>query len=156
MINMNLALLRKCSGLTQEELAERLSVSRQAVAKWESGESLPDLNSCVALAGLYHVTLDDLIHYSDEGSGIPVPPKGKHFYGSVTVGERGQIVIPKKARELFQIRSGDSVLILGDEDRGLAIVPANFMTLFFDSLAFTPKMPDVLKETEDYNESDSE
>ncbi|MEN8077587.1 AbrB/MazE/SpoVT family DNA-binding domain-containing protein [Clostridioides difficile] len=63
------------------------------------------------------------MNYSDEESpGLAVPPKGKHFFGSVVVGERGQIVIPKEAREVFNINPGDKLLILGDIDRGLAIV----------------------------------
>ncbi len=136
MINMNLKKLRQSRHFTQEYIAEQLNVSRQAVAKWEKGESMPDISSCIALAKLYDVTLDNLVNYSDEGSGLTVPPKGKHFFGSVTVGERGQIVIPKKARELFNIKSGDSLVIVGDEERGLAIVPQSYMTLFFDQLAF--------------------
>ncbi|WP_434799736.1 AbrB/MazE/SpoVT family DNA-binding domain-containing protein [Terrisporobacter vanillatitrophus] len=51
-----------------------------------------------------------------------MPPKGKYFFGSVTVGERGQIVIPKEARELFGINTGDKLLVLGDEEKGIAIV----------------------------------
>lgn len=42
-------------------------------------------------------------------------PKGKHMFGVVKVGERGQIVIPKEARELFQIKPGDMLMALGDE-----------------------------------------
>ena len=52
-------------------------------------------------------------------------PKGKHMFGIVTVGERGQIVIPKKARTLFDIKPGDSMMILGDEEGqfpGLAMI----------------------------------
>ena len=45
---------------------------------------------------------------------------GKYAW-TATVGEKGQIVIPKQAREIFGIRPGDTVLILGDEERGLAI-----------------------------------
>ncbi len=44
--------------------------------------------------------------------------KGKHIFGTVTVGEKGQIVIPKKAREIFEIAPGDQLLILGDEKKG--------------------------------------
>jgi AbrB family looped-hinge helix DNA binding protein len=47
-------------------------------------------------------------------------PRGKYAW-TATVGEKGQIVIPKQARELFGIHPGDTLLILGDEDRGLAI-----------------------------------
>lgn len=123
MLGMNIAALRKSCGLTQEEVAEKIHVSRQAIAKWERGESVPDVDNCVALAELFQVTLDDLVKYSEEDTGVAIPPKGKHFFGSVTVGERGQIVIPKKAREVFKIKPGDQLLIFGDEDKGIGIIP---------------------------------
>ena len=49
-------------------------------------------------------------------------PKGKHIW-TAKVGEKGQIVIPKQAREVFGIKPGDNLLLLGDKDRGLAIPP---------------------------------
>ncbi len=49
-------------------------------------------------------------------------PKGKYAW-TVTVGEKGQIVIPKQAREIFDIKPGDTLMILGDESKGLAIPP---------------------------------
>jgi len=54
-------------------------------------------------------------------------PKGKHIFGTVKVGERGQIVIPKEAREIFNINPGDTLLVLGDEEQGLAITKADAM-----------------------------
>ena len=48
-------------------------------------------------------------------------PKGKHLFGTVKVGEKGQIVIPKEARSLFGIEPGDTLLILGDEENGIFI-----------------------------------
>ena len=64
-------------------------------------------------------------------------PKGKHVFGMVTVGERGQIVIPKKARDLFDIKPGDSLLMLGDEEQGLALVKnevfLQFANMIFDA-----------------------
>lgn len=122
MINTNLIHLRKLYQYTQEDVAQKVGVSRQSVAKWEAGESLPDLDSIVALSKLYNVTIDNLINYDEDDAGITIPPKGKHFFGSVTVGERGQIVIPQEARKLFKISPGDKLVILGDEERGLAIV----------------------------------
>ena len=122
MIHMNLIRLRKLSGMTQEALAEKINVSRQAIAKWENGDSMPDLKSCMALADFFNVSIDDLIHHSEKDTGLVIAPKGKHFFGAVTVGERGQIVIPKKARELFNIQPGDQLLILGDEEKGLALM----------------------------------
>lgn len=56
--------------------------------------------------------------------------EGKHFFGSVKVGERGQIVIPKEAREMFDIKSGDLLLVLGDERKCLAITKAEAMREF--------------------------
>ena len=56
--------------------------------------------------------------------------KGKHMFGTVKVGERGQIVIPKEARELFDIRPGDNLLLLGDEEKGIAIVKEDLMKKF--------------------------
>lgn len=132
MISTNLKKLRLFHKLTQEELAFSLNVSRQVIAKWEKGESSPDLANCQALAKLYDVTLDDLVHFDSESTGMVVPPKGKHFFGVAKVGERGQIVIPKKAREVFHIHAGDPLIFLGDEERGIAILPEKMMTKFMN------------------------
>ncbi len=56
--------------------------------------------------------------------------KGKYIFGTVKVGERGQIVIPKEARDKFGIEPGDSLLILGDENKGIAIVKEDLMKNF--------------------------
>lgn len=131
MISQNLSYLRKIHRYSQELLAEKIGVSRQAIAKWEAGDTVPDLENCIALAELYGVTVDDLIRYEPDVQGVPIAPKGKHVFGTVTVGERGQIVIPKKAREIFRIRPGDSLMVLGDEGQGLALVRAD---VFLSSL----------------------
>ena len=57
----NLKYLRKESNFTQEELAEKLSVSRQAVTKWESGQSLPDIENLKQLSDIFGVTMDSLV-----------------------------------------------------------------------------------------------
>lgn len=134
MIGMNLKTLRKINNYTQEEVAEKINVSRQSVAKWENNESVPDINSCVELAKLYNVTLDNLVNHSQESSGITIPPKGKYFFGSVIVGERGQIVIPKEAREVFSIDTGDKLLVLGDEEKGIAIVHQRDLIKFMSDM----------------------
>ena len=66
MISMNLRKLRKRNKYTQEEIADKIGVSRQAVAKWERGETVPDISNCLALAELYEVTLDDLVNHSSD------------------------------------------------------------------------------------------
>ena len=127
MLNENLLTLRKLHKLSQEDVAEKLGVSRQAVAKWENGETAPDIYNCKALADLFDVSLDDLVNFSSENTGLPVPPKGKYIFGVVTVGEKGQIVIPKKARDVFDLKAGDGLVILGDEEQGLAMIKASAM-----------------------------
>lgn len=57
---------RKNSGLSQEEVASKLGVSRQSVSKWETSETLPDIQQSKKMAQLYHVTLDDLIDFDVE------------------------------------------------------------------------------------------
>ena len=54
---------RKKSGLSQENVAEQLGVSRQTISKWETDETLPDIRQSKKLAMLYHMTLDQLIEY---------------------------------------------------------------------------------------------
>ena len=62
-------------------------------------------------------------------------PKGKHLFGTVKVGEKGQIVIPKDARDIFGIRPGDSLVVLGDEATGLALMKSG---------AFLAQVADVI------------
>ena len=123
MFKDNLIHLRKVQNLTQEEVAEKLGVSRQAVAKWECGETVPDIEKCRLLAELFDVSLDSLVNYESSGSeDLGLPPKGKHMFGVVTVGDKGQIVIPAKARKIFDIKTGDRLFVLGDEGEGLALI----------------------------------
>ena len=124
MISENLSTLRKFHGLTQEQVAEKVGVSRQAVAKWENGDSIPDVINCVALAKLYNVTLDDLVNYEESQNLLPIGPKGKYIFGTVTIGDKGQIVIPVKARKVFGLQPGDDLVMLGDIEQGLALIRA--------------------------------
>ncbi|MBD5495212.1 MAG: AbrB/MazE/SpoVT family DNA-binding domain-containing protein [Lachnospiraceae bacterium] len=64
-------------------------------------------------------------------------PKGKYAW-TATVGEKGQIVIPKQARDIFDIKPGDTLLILGDEERGIAIPPKGAFAELF-GVAFKEK-----------------
>ena len=131
MFKDNLIQLRKLKQLTQEDVAEAVGVSRQAIAKWESGETMPDLGKCKLLADLFDVSLDDLANYEAEANmQLGVPPKGKHLFGVVTVGEKGQIIIPAKARKVFSIKAGDQLVVLGNEGQGLALIKSDeFLSL---------------------------
>ena len=125
MFKDNLVSVRKMHGFSQDELAEKIGVSRQTLSKYETGESLPDIEKGKLLAEVLDVSLDDLVNYDRENSnnlGLGVPPKGKHVFGITKVGEKGQIVIPAKARKIFDIQPGDNLIILGDESQGIAII----------------------------------
>ncbi|MCR5733627.1 MAG: helix-turn-helix domain-containing protein [Lachnospiraceae bacterium] len=121
----NLVELRKLNNLSQEDIAEKIGVSRQTLSKYETGESLPDIERCKQLADLFGVTIDDLISYEKNDSdnlGYAIPPKGKHIFGMVKVGDKGQIVIPAKARKIFDIKTGTNLIVLGDEGQGIALI----------------------------------
>ena len=126
MIGRNLQKLRKQQSLTQEALAETIGVARQTIAKWETEESVPDLEMAAKLAAVMAVSLDDLTNApEDELDGHP-GMRGKHMFGVVTVGDKGQIVIPVRARRVFNINPGDQLMVLGDENSGIALVNAQY------------------------------
>ena len=140
MFKDNLIQLRKMKRMTQEDIAEKIGVTRQSVAKWESGETIPDLDKCKMLAELFEVSLDDLANYEPEdGADLGLPPKGKHLFGMVTVGDKGQIVIPAKARKVFNISAGDQLVVLGDEAQGLAILKSEDFLSFVDMVRNSAK-----------------
>ena len=58
--------------------------------------------------------------------------KGKYFFGVCKVGERGQIVIPKEARTVFNIKPGDSLILLGDEKKGMALIKTEVFSAVAD------------------------
>lgn len=124
MIGGNITYLRRQKSLSQEALADRIGVSRQTVAKWEAEESIPDVLHCDQIARLFEVSLEDLLH-TDLQQIVP-PLQGKYIFGTVTVGEKGQIVIPAKARRVFNIKPGDDLMVLGDINQGIALVNASF------------------------------
>lgn len=115
----NLKIFRKQFGYTQEEIAEKLGVSRQAVAKWERGETLPDIENCIKLADIYETTVDMLVRNlgAEEHSG-----DGRHIFGCTRLNDKGQITLPVNCRKVFGLKEGDNILVLGDEEKGIALV----------------------------------
>ena len=127
MLKDNLISLRKMHGYSQEQVAKMIGISRQAYAKWENGSTNPDVDRAASLADVYGITLDELM---GNGKGIdvdslPPGPPGKNIWGTVTIGERGQIVIPKAARDRFGFKGGDRLIVVSDEN-GIALLPMRF------------------------------
>ena len=116
LLGENIQRYRKEARLSQEELAEKLGVARQTVAKWENETTVPDIYSCIKMADVFEISLDRLVFEAKH------PNPAKHVFGAVRIGERGQIVIPKKCREIFDLKPGDMMVLFGDEERGLALV----------------------------------
>lgn len=125
MLKENLIMLRNIYGFSQEEIAESIGISRQAYAKWENGATVPDIEKCMRLAEVYGVTIDRLVKTTLDGKEVlPPPPTGKNIYGSVTINERGQLVIPKEVREKFGLTGGQRLIVLTDDKDGIALIPS--------------------------------
>ena len=127
MLKENLVILRNLNGYSQEQVAEKINISRQAYAKWESGATIPDIEKAAMLARVYGITVDSLLKTeTTEGVGvIPPAPEGKHLWGSVTLGDRGQIVIPKAVRDHLGLNGGDRLIVASDE-HGIALILADY------------------------------
>lgn len=138
MLKDNLVILRNANGFSQEEIAEKIGISRQAYAKWETGATVPDIEKCKRLADTYGTTIDSLIGTTtiDGEKTILPPPRGKNIWGSVTINERGQLIIPKAVREMFKLSGGQRLIVLTDENDGIALVPAE---------VFEEKMKNVME-----------
>ena len=126
MLKDNLIMLRNIHNYTQEEIAEKIDISRQAYAKWESGVTIPDVEKCNLLADIYGVTLDSLMNSENNNKEMrnTLTPKGKNIWGSVTINERGQITIPKETRGKFNLVDGTRIIVLSDEE-GIALIRAD-------------------------------
>ena len=96
MISSNIAALRKKHRWTQEALANKVGVSRQTIAKWEAPGGNPDIRP------------------------------GKYIFGTVVIDQDGRLTLPVRARKVFNIKSGDELLLIGDIDQGLALMDAQF------------------------------
>lgn len=137
MLKDNLIMLRNINGYSQEEIAEKIEISRQAYAKWENGATIPDIEKCIRLADVYGVSMDSLVKTETiDGAGtLPPAPKGKNIWGSVTINERGQLVIPKELRVKFGLTGGQRLIVFSDDKEGIALVPAEM---------FEARMKDVM------------
>ena len=123
----NLNLMRQKSGYSLEALAEIISVSRQTIAKWELGDSYPDLMNCMKLASLYKVSLDELVNKPmREIQNSDFLSLDNKFGGVIDVSEEGTIRIPDTVLEMFDIHPGEKVLLLADKKQGIALIKCSY------------------------------
>ena len=94
--------LRVLSDLSQEQLAEKLSVSRQSVSKWEMNQALPQLDKVLLLCELFDVTADELLQETKTlGGKIPAGKTGNHYFG--TDGFRGEANVSLTSMQAYQV-----------------------------------------------------
>lgn len=119
----NLRLMRSKYGYTLESLAEIVDVSRQTIAKWETGESYPDIEKCVKLAYLYKISLDELVNRPLWDVQIQNLNTGENkLCGVLELSEEGSITLPKQVMDMFDIKPGEKILLLAERKQGIAIV----------------------------------
>lgn len=119
----NLKLLRYKNGYTLEAIAEIISVSRQSVAKWEAGDSVPDIINCAKLASLYKISLDELVNLplKDAISG-EFAAEADRICGVLEILPENTLHIPDVIMGMFGMHCGDKVLLLADKKQGIALV----------------------------------
>jgi transcriptional regulator with XRE-family HTH domain len=147
-IGVKIAQLRRASGITQEELGKRLSVTAQAVSKWENGDSLPDLSLLVQLAETFHCSTDYLL--GREGGLASLLPQIRETFLHMSPEEKieflgdiisaAQSIIPKPHAEsnghpsLVHIHLGPTGIGLWAKDRFVCIATPNFLNEAVEAL----------------------
>ena len=119
----NLKALRYKNGYTLEAIAEITSVSRQSVAKWEVGSSVPDIINCVKLASLYKISLDELVNKPLRATITnDFVPENDRICGVLDISKENTIRLPEAVMDMFDITCDDKVLLLADRQQGIALV----------------------------------
>ena len=132
MIGSNLRMLRSNSRYTLEDVAEIIGVSRQTIAKWEAGETYPDIENCVKLSALFKVSLDAMVKEPVQILAEEPNDKGQYMFGIVKVGEDGSLPLPEKAKQLMEILLGDRMLLIADKDQGIAMMKCDGINDYLD------------------------
>lgn len=115
----NIKYLRKKAKMTQEELALEMGVSRQSLAKWENGESLPDVMNCVKISELFDISIDMLLNFSiEKNEETDGSTNGKYIFGITSLSDDGTVTLPENARQVFGINKGDTLVVMGDTAKG--------------------------------------
>ncbi len=131
--------------MTQEELAEKLDVSRQTIAKWENGESIPDIMRCSQLAEIFDIDMDNVASmFIQRDINKAMNAKRKFIFGKCRI-KHNRIVIPEDAQRVFGLKDGDELLLVGDIKQGMALIPISGVDDFVTQLDNAPVL-----EVDDY------
>ncbi|MEE0856798.1 MAG: helix-turn-helix transcriptional regulator [Ruminococcus sp.] len=135
-MNNRLRQLRLKSKMTQEELAEKMNVSRQTVAKWEAGDSIPDIAKCSVLASIFNLYLDDIADmFIDRDDERSMHPKNQYFLGISKI-ENRTVVLPENAMKMYGFKEGDVLLILGNSSQGISLASKNNLSDYEENKLF--------------------
>lgn len=149
-MNERLKGLRLNAKLTQEELAEKMNVSRQTVAKWESGESVPDVVRCGELAKIFNLSIEDIaLIFLEPKEQDRFRPKNKYIFGKCVITDH-QITIPDEALRVFGLKEGDELVLLGDIQQGLALAPLREMNEFVQEFVNAPTFGGIINHEDDH------
>ena len=128
MFGENLLKLRRRKRISQKDFAEIIGVTRQTVAKWENNESVPDIYISKKMADVLGVTIEEMLESREVIEELPQYLLDEYyFFGKAVVGSKGEIKLSKEARERFQIDVGDEMLVLGDIERGIELLPMDIL-----------------------------
>lgn len=128
--------LRTQRGMSQDDLAEKLEVSRQSVSKWETAQSTPDLDKIIKLANLFGVTVDELVR-DGERPQPPEPPQPQVIY--VEREKRGLTPV-QTLGAIFEV-TGAALAILGIMGAPVLILPAVALVILGLPLLLARKHP---------------
>lgn len=122
-LHENLRMLRQKWGYSLEALAEIISVSRQTAAKWEAGDSYPDIINCMKLASLYKVSLDELVNKPLTSTLMnDFTETDSRICGIVEIRADSSIILPEPVMNMFDLHPQENILLLADKRQGLALV----------------------------------
>ena len=152
-IAQRLAAMRREQGYSQEELAERLGLSRQAVSKWERAESSPDTGNLIALAKLYGVSLDDLLRIDEDVvDDVAFEEKDKDATAEAQAQEAAAAAYDKAAYAFMTFLKGMGEQAGGalDAESGIQDVDMNQLYALVPMLAQVPQaqLDDAMQEAE--------
>lgn len=128
--------LRTARGMSQDDLAEKLEVSRQSVSKWETGQSTPDLDKIIKLADLFGVSVDELVR-EGERPRSPEPPQPQVVY--VEREERG--LSPLQKTGIVMEASGAALAVIGIMGAPLLVFAAVVLVILGLPLLLAKKHP---------------